>query len=135
RAQTDLLSAMSIAQGRAGSEIGRSLDGAMQRLRNLGVPEGRIRQVREKGANPRTIDWPAPASGDVIVKRIINGQRVAAGDELYRIADHAHVWVIADVAESDLAAVKMGTRATVTVRAYAAQPIEGEVTFIYPDLK
>ena len=35
---------------------------------------------------------------------MINGQRVQAGDELYRIVDLAHVWVIADVAESDLAA-------------------------------
>ena len=136
RAQTDLLSAMSIAQGRAsGSDVGRSLEGAMQRLRNLGVPESRIREMREKGVNPRTLDWPAPASGDVIVKRVINGQRVVAGEELYRIVDHAHVWVIADIAESDLAAIKIGTRATVTVRAYTAQPIEGDVTFIYPELK
>ena len=58
-----------------------------------------------------------------------------AGDELYRIADHTHLWVIADVAESDLSAIKIGTRATVTVRAYAAQPVEGEVTFIYPELR
>jgi len=58
-----------------------------------------------------------------------------AGDELYRIADHSHVWVIADVAERDLSAIKVGARATVTVRAYMAQPIEGEVTFIYPELK
>jgi membrane fusion protein, copper/silver efflux system len=57
------------------------------------------------------------------------------GDELYRIADHSHVWIIADVAEGDLAAIKVGTRATVTVRAYMAQPIEGVVTFIYPVLK
>src|SRR3984893_12369700 len=28
-----------------------------------------------------------------------------------------------------------GTRATVTVRAYAAQPVEDEVTFIYPELR
>ena len=79
--------------------------------------------------------WPAPATGDVIEKRVINGQRVKAGDELYRIADHTHLWVIADVAESDLSAIKIGTRATVTVRAYAAQPVEGEVTFIYPELR
>ena len=32
--------------------------------------------------NPRTIDWPAPATGDVIEKKVINGQRVMAGDEL-----------------------------------------------------
>jgi Cu(I)/Ag(I) efflux system membrane fusion protein len=108
--------------------------GAEQRLRNLGVPESHIREVRA-GKNPMSLVWPAPATGDVIEKKVINGQRVKAGDELYRIADHTHLWVIADVAESDLSAIKIGTRATVTVRAYAAQPVEGEVTFIYPELR
>jgi Cu(I)/Ag(I) efflux system membrane fusion protein len=112
----------------------RVAGGAEQRLRNLGVPESHIREVRA-GKNPMSLVWPAPATGDVIEKRVINGQRVKAGDELYRIADHSHLWVIADVAESDLSAVKVGTRATVTVRAYAAQPVEGEVTFIYPELR
>jgi membrane fusion protein, copper/silver efflux system len=107
---------------------------AEQRLRNLGVPESHIRDVRA-GKMPMTLDWPAPATGDVIEKRVINGQKVKAGDELYRIADHTHLWVIADVAESDLPAIKIGTRATITVRAYAAQPVEGEVTFIYPELR
>ena len=74
----------------------------------------RIREVVEKHANPRTLDWPAPASGDVIEKRVINGQRVKAGDELYRIVDHSHVWVIADVAEADLGLLKLGARATIT---------------------
>jgi membrane fusion protein, copper/silver efflux system len=90
--------------------------GAEQRLRNLGVPESHIREVRA-GKNPMSLVWPAPATGDVIEKRVINGQRVKAGDELYRIADHTHLWVIADVAESDLSAIKIGTSATVTVRA------------------
>ncbi len=108
--------------------------GGEQRLRNLGVPESHIREVLA-GKNPMSLIWPAPASGDVIEKKVINGQKVKAGDELYRIADHSHLWVIADVAESDLPTVKIGTRATVTVRAYMAQPIQGEVTFIYPELK
>src|SRR5262245_38845110 len=138
RAQIDLLVAMGTSQrgsGIASADANRNLDGALQRLRNLAVPESRIREVREKGSNPRTLDWPSPATGDVIEKKIINGQRVQAGQELYRIADHSHLWVIADVAESDLSAIKIGTRANVTVRAYAAQPIEGEVTFIYPELR
>ena len=71
----------------------------------------------------------------MIEKRVINGQRVRAGDELFRIADHTHLWIIADVAETDLPAIKIGTRATVTVRAYMGQPIAGEVTFIYPELR
>jgi membrane fusion protein, copper/silver efflux system len=138
RAQIDLLVAMGTGQrgsGVGGADANRNLEGALQRLRNLGVPESRIRQVRETGANPRTLDWPSPATGDVIEKKVVNGQRVKAGDELYRITDHSHVWVIADVAESDLSAIKIGTRATVTVRAYADQPVEGEVTLIYPELR
>ena len=138
RAQIDLLIAMGTSQRGSGvpaPDANRNLEGALQRLRNLAVPESRIREVREKGVNPRTLDWPAPATGDVIEKKIINGQRVQAGQELYRIADHSHLWVVADVAEADLAAIKIGTRATVMVRAYAAQAIEGEVTFIYPELR
>jgi Cu(I)/Ag(I) efflux system membrane fusion protein len=138
RAQIDLLIAIGTGQRGSGvpaPDANRNLEGALQRLRNLAVPESRIREVREKGVNPRTLDWPAPATGDVIEKKIINGQRVQAGQELYRIADHSHLWVIADVAEADLHAIKIGTRANVTVRAYAAQPIEGEVTFIYPELR
>ncbi len=136
RAQIDLIVAMrSVQRGALGADADRQLEGAMQRLRNLGVPESRVREVREKGVIPRTIDWPSPATGEVIVKRVINGQRVMPGDELYRIADHSHVWIIADVAEGDLSAIKVGTRANVAVRAYMAQPIEGEVTFIYPVLR
>jgi Cu(I)/Ag(I) efflux system membrane fusion protein len=136
RAQIDLMVAMrALQRGVLASEADRNLEGAMQRLRNLGVPASRIQEVREKGVNPRTLDWPSPASGDVIDKRVINGQRVTAGMELYRIADHSRVWVIADVAESDLSLIGIGTRATVALRAYMSDPVEGDVTFIYPELK
>jgi len=136
QAQIDLMVAMGAMQrGVAGADAERSLNGAMQRLRNLGVPESRIDEVRKTGANPRTIDWPAPAGGSVISKRVINGQRVAAGDELYRIADLSTVWVIADVAEADVSMIGTGTRALVTFRAYPTQPVEGQVTLIYPEVR
>ena len=64
------------------------VDGAMQRLRNLGVPESRIREMREQRRRPAHHRLAgAGDSGTVIGKRIINGQRVVAGDELYRIVD------------------------------------------------
>ncbi len=136
RAQIDFLVAMRSNQRSVpGTDSHLDLDGAMQRLRNLGVPESRIREVRDKGTNPRTIDWPAPASGNVVEKRIINGQRVMAGELLYRIVDQSRLWVIAELPERDLAGIKLGTHAVVTIRAYEAQPIEGEITFIYPELK
>ena len=135
RAQVDLIVAIRAVQRGGGSDIERSFEGAMQRLRNLGIPESRIREVRETGGNPRTIDWPAPATGTVITKRIVNGQRVAAGEELYRIADLTQLWVIADVSEHDIAAIKIGTRASLLFHAYMDREVEGTVTFIYPELK
>ena len=111
------------------------IDGTVRRLRNLGVSESLIREVRERGVDPRTIDWPAPATGTVVNKRIVNGQQAKAGDELYRIVDLSHVWVIADVAEGDLADIKLGTRATMTFRSYRSEPVEGVLAFIYPDVR
>ena len=106
RAQIDLLVAMGTPSAEAVCGVRRQ---PKSRRRHAAAAQSRQSrraasdEVRETGTNPRTLDWPAPATGDVIEKNVINGQRVQAGDELYRIADHAHLWVIADVAESDLA--------------------------------
>ena len=131
-AQVDLLVAIR-AQGRR--DASRELDGAMQKLRNLNVPETRIEEVRKTKTNPRTLDWPSPTAGDVTSKSVIKGQFVEAGDELFRIADHSRVWVIAEVAEADIADIAEGTPVTVTLRAFPNAPHEGEVTFIYPAMR
>jgi len=131
-AQADLVVAVR-AHGRD-SGVGGDLEGAMQKLRNLDVPDGRIDEVRKTMTNPRTIDWVSPATGDVIEKNVIEGQRVVAGDELFRIADHSRMWVVAEVAESDIAMIAVGTHATVTLRAFPTEPHDGVVTFIYPEM-
>ncbi|HZQ14135.1 MAG TPA: efflux RND transporter periplasmic adaptor subunit [Pseudolabrys sp.] len=131
-AQVDLIVS---AGPKANSPLGVDTRGPVQRLRNLGVPETRIEEVRATGTNMRTLDWPSPTTGTVIYKGIMNGQQVKAGAELYRIADLTHMWVIAEVAEADLSSIAVGTSASVTVRAYPNEPFEGRVTFIYPDIK
>ncbi|MFN0044464.1 MAG: efflux RND transporter periplasmic adaptor subunit [Alphaproteobacteria bacterium] len=143
RAQADLLVALrekSTAEGESlsaegGSAVLRRTQGSVQRLRNLDVPESRIREIIETSGNPRTIDWPSPVSGTIIQKRVLDGQRVAAGEELYRIADLSSFWIIANVSERDLPHVRIGSAATVTLRAYPQERRRGIVTFIYPDLQ
>jgi Cu(I)/Ag(I) efflux system membrane fusion protein len=133
-AQADLMVAMRALGTSSKSEADRSVAGAMQKLRNLDVPDSRIDEVRTTMTNPRTIDWASPATGDIVEKKVIEGQRVAAGDELFRIADHSRVWVVAEVAEADIAEIKLGMRATVTLRAFVTEPHEGVVAFIYPEM-
>jgi Cu(I)/Ag(I) efflux system membrane fusion protein len=111
------------------------VDGAAQKLRSLGMPEARIREIQASAKVQRTIEWPAPASGTVLEKKVIDGQRVMPGEELYRIADLSTVWVIAEVPERDIGSITLGDRATVTFRAFSSQPMEGRVTLVYPELK
>jgi Cu(I)/Ag(I) efflux system membrane fusion protein len=133
KAQADLISTLNWPASLSGP--GAIVNGSETRLRNLGVPEARIREVRQTRTNPRTIDWPAPATGTVLAKNIVKGQRVDTGQELYRIVDLTHVWMIAEVAEADISSIKIGTPVLVTLRAYPDDPIEGRVGFIYPDVK
>lgn len=135
--QAQLEYALAMKAARTGHDANQMalVDGAAQKLRSLGMPEARIREIQESGKVLRSIEWPAPASGTVLEKKVIDGQRVMAGDELYRIADLSTVWVIAEVPERDIGSIALGSAATVTLRAFPSQPIEGRVTFIYPELK
>ncbi|HUT50973.1 MAG TPA: efflux RND transporter periplasmic adaptor subunit [Alphaproteobacteria bacterium] len=131
-AQVDLLVSLR-GQGRPGGN--RDVEGAIQKMRNLDVPQERIDEVLKTKENLRTLDWPAPATGHVIEKNVIKGQFVEAGDELFRIANNSHVWIVAEVAEADIADIKVGTPVTVTLRAFPSAPREGKVTFIYPHMR
>lgn len=111
------------------------VDGAAQKLQSLGVPDTRIREIRAGRPVSRTIEWPSPVSGVVLEKKVINGQRIMPGEELYRIADLSVVWVIAEVAERDIGSISVGSTASVTLRAFPGQTMEGRVTFLYPELR
>jgi hypothetical protein len=81
------------------------------------------------------VEFRSPVSGYVIEKRVVQGQRVMAGESLYRVADLSVVWVEADVYEREIAFVKVGQRATVTVDAWPGERFAGRVSYLYPYLE
>jgi Cu(I)/Ag(I) efflux system membrane fusion protein len=111
-----------------------SARGAEQKMRNLELPETAIDEMKRTGQPVMSIDWPSPVSGFVMAKGAIEGQKVKAGDELFRIADLSHVWVVADVPEQDIGLVSIGLPAKITFRAYPDRAFEGKVTFILHEL-
>src|SRR5260370_21792873 len=50
---------------RAANQIAM-VDGGAQKLRSLGTPEARIREIQEIGKVSRTIEWPAPGHGTIL---------------------------------------------------------------------
>ena len=107
---------------------------ALQNLRNYGIPDSAIAEIHRTGNATRSITVTAPLSGTVIEKPAIGGMRFNTGDPLFKIADLSKVWVMADVAEQDLGAIRPGQPAHVSFVAYPGRAFDGTVDFIYPSL-
>jgi Cu(I)/Ag(I) efflux system membrane fusion protein len=108
--------------------------GATRRLQNLGVPEEFMDQVKRQRRVPDTFEYRSPIDGEVLERNIVDGQGFKAGDVLFRLADHSLVWMMADVAEGDIDALRLGQKVTVTTRARPGRTFKGTVTVIYPHL-
>jgi membrane fusion protein, copper/silver efflux system len=107
---------------------------ADNRLRNLDYPEAEMDKLRRGERPARVIAIPAPSAGTVIEKMAVEGMRFQPGETLYRIVDTSTMWVLAEVYEQDLAFVKVGDMARVTVNAWPERTFPGRVTFIYPSV-
>ena len=107
---------------------------ALQNLRNYGVPDSAIAEIRRTERATRDITLTAPRSGIIIEKPAIEGMRFNTGDPLFKIADLSTVWVIADIAEQDLGSIRPGQRADLRFVAFPGENFSGKVDFIYPTL-
>jgi Cu(I)/Ag(I) efflux system membrane fusion protein len=107
-------------------------DGSRRRLRNLDVPEEVIAQIERSRDVPRSLPWLAPRDGYVLERNAVDGMKAAAGDVLFRIADISMMWVLADVPEYDIGAIKPGQAVTIRARGLPGQVFTGHVNLIYP---
>jgi Cu(I)/Ag(I) efflux system membrane fusion protein len=103
-------------------------------LRQYGIPEATIAEIRRTGRASREITLTAPRSGVVLEKQAIEGMRFNTGDPLFKIADLNQVWLLAEVPEQDLGKLRVGEIARATLVAYPGQTFAGKVDFIYPSL-
>ena len=107
---------------------------ALQNLRNYGIPESAIAEIRRTGRSVRSITITAPFGGTITDKPAIEGMRFNTGDPLFKIADLSSVWVMADVQEQDLGAIRRGETAQMSFVAYPGRLFTGTVDFISPSL-
>ena len=82
------------------------LEAARQRLLFWDIRPPTSSALERTGEVRRTLDLYSPVSGYVVQKIAYHGMRVTPADTLFDIADLSHLWVLADVYESDLPAVR-----------------------------
>jgi cobalt-zinc-cadmium efflux system membrane fusion protein len=107
------------------------LHAAEARLKLLGG------SARQDGGNADQatplIELRAPVTGTIIEQNITGGAGVKSLDNqpnLFTIADLSRVWVLCDIYENSLSAVRVGDQATVKLNAYPDKALTARVTNI-----
>ncbi len=113
----------------------KAASGSLQRLTNLGVPAAAIAEIEETHKVPISVTLMAPRSGIVLERMAVDGMMAEPGQTLFRIADISTVWIMADVPEYDLSAVRVGDKASVRVRSLPGEVFEGKVGLVYPEIQ
>ena len=121
--------------------ISREVQAAESEREAARVTVERLRQsLIALGANPDQlkadpfVTVQAPISGSVVKREVNPGAGVQEGNPLFKIANLSTVWVIANVPESQVNSISVGTPAEVRSPASGQRSINGRISFIDPAL-
>jgi Cu(I)/Ag(I) efflux system membrane fusion protein len=137
--QQEYLLALQTRKALAGAEAAQGagedlVESARERLKLWDIPESEVERLERTGKPTKTLTLYAPMSGVVTKKDVVMGHRLNEGDMPYEITDLAAVWVLADAYETDLARLKLGMTATLSLQAFPNRTFQGKVIFIDPIL-
>src|SRR5262249_29593078 len=107
---------------------------ARNRLRLWDIADADLAELARRGEPFEHVPIRAPVTGYVVEKNLVAGTAFEAGQRLYRIAPLGRVWIEAEVYESELALVRAGQRATVSLPYLPERSFEATVAYVYPTL-
>lgn len=121
-------------KGTFGEEYSRTnqklLESVRQRLELWDIPQEEIDRLDQQTIPMKTLTIRSPNNGIVLQKNAFAGMNVEPGMNIFTVADLSHVWVLADIFEQDIASIRIGQQATLTMNAYPGRTFEGKVDFI-----
>ena len=109
-------------------------DASRRRLQLWELSEDQIQQVLRTGQPIRSITVHAPMDGFVTERKAFPNQKVTPDSDLYTITDLSRVWIVADVFESDVTAIKVGDPAYVIFANAGAPSVSAKVSYIQPQV-
>lgn len=109
-------------------------DAARRRLQLWDLSEDQIQQVIRTGEPIRSITVLAPMDGFVTERKAFPNQKVTPDSDLYTLTDLSHVWIMADVFESDITSIQVGDPAYVMFANASAPSVAAKVSYIQPQV-
>lgn len=110
------------------------LKAARQRLKYWDISDDQIEALKRSRTISRTLAIRSPAGGSVTEKKVVEGQKIEAGEPLFQIIDHSRVWVYGEVYEYEMPYVKKGQKAVLTPSYSPAERHIGTIEHVYSHL-
>jgi Cu(I)/Ag(I) efflux system membrane fusion protein len=107
-------------------------EASRKKLELFGLTSNQIDELKNESDVKLTLTYYSPVSGTVIEKKVQEGMYVNEGTAIYEIAELSTLWNIAEVNETDLSSIKIGSKVKLKLKAYSGEEFKGKVTFIYP---
>ena len=117
-----------------GSDLAALVDGARQRMRQVGMSDAQIHLVETTDRPQTRITLIAPIGGVIVELMVREGMTVMAGATLARINGLGTVWANAEVPESQSALVRPGARVQARSPAVPGTTFDGTVQAILPEV-
>ena len=117
-----------------GTDLAPLVDGARQRMRQVGMSDEQIRLVESSGKTQARITLTAPIGGMVVELMAREGMTVMPGATLFRINGLGSVWANAEVPESQAALIRPGTKVQASSAAAPGTALRGTVQAILPEV-
>ena len=108
--------------------------GGRMRLAVLGMTPADIDAIEQTGEPRRLVTVVAPRSGAVVNRGVTVGTSVDPSTTLLTIADLSRVWILAEVPEASIPAVRVGRTAQLDFPASGRPPFAARIDFVYPTL-
>jgi Cu(I)/Ag(I) efflux system membrane fusion protein len=128
-AQDEYLIALKAKDTPGGASL---LAATKRRLQLWDISDDQIHELEETGKTQKYMILYAPASGVVIDKQVLAGHKVMPDASLMTIADLSVIWGDADIYQSDLPYVRVGTPLELSLPYWPGQTFEGKVIFVSP---
>jgi RND family efflux transporter MFP subunit len=107
---------------------------ARRRLSLWDISDEQIDRLEKTREAEKMLTLYAPASGWVVERAVLPGQKIAAGEPLLVVADLSTVWADADIYEAELPYVKVGMPVKLLLPYWPDKTFAGKVTFVSPTL-
>ncbi|MGZ8841510.1 MAG: efflux RND transporter periplasmic adaptor subunit, partial [Candidatus Aminicenantales bacterium] len=122
---------------KAGTALGQAstlLKSAREKLRLWDVTDSQVEELERTGQFKKTVTVYAPGSGIVLEKNVLQGQKIMAGENLFKIADLSRVWILGEIYEYELPFIKTGQEAKISLSYDPGESFMGKIIYIYPYL-